>query len=42
MDFGSTYFCEQNVFCDEDAKNIPWGSSGFDKNHLKELLKNVL
>lgn len=39
MDFGGTYFCEQNVFCDEDAQNIPQGSSGFDRNRLRQLLK---
>lgn len=34
-----TYFCEQNLFCNEDAQNIPQGSCGFDKNHVKQLLK---
>lgn len=38
MDFGSIYFCEQNVSCDEDAQNIPQGSSGFHKNH-KDIVK---
>lgn len=36
MDFGSMYFGEQKGFCDEDAQNIPQGSSGFDKNPPKQ------
>lgn len=37
MDFGSPFFCVQNVSFDKDVQNIPQGSSRFDKKHLKQL-----